>query len=76
MPNNHASPGGALKAWRVGKGLSQQAAAELVGTNQSTWSHWECDRRVPSTALAFALSRVTKGKIGLKLWPRQRAVRP
>lgn len=31
----------AVKAWRAGKGLTQKAAAALVGVTMRTWQNWE-----------------------------------
>lgn len=48
-----------LKAWRDGRGLTQEAAAEELGLNEPTLSRYENGRRTPSLARAAKLSEKT-----------------
>jgi transcriptional regulator with XRE-family HTH domain len=49
-----------LKAWRLEKSLSQEAAAKLAGFTQAAWSGYEADR-VPMTEHALQIQAVTAG---------------
>lgn len=50
-----ASAGEQLKRWRVGKKLSQTAAAKLVQVEQPTWSRWETGKWRPEPPMRSAL---------------------
>lgn len=40
-----------LLAWRKGRGLSQQQAAELVGVARKSWQRWETGDRAPEAGV-------------------------
>lgn len=62
------SPGKKLAAWRKKKGLTQVAAAKLVGATQTAWSEWEADKKSPRVEHAFELQRVTGGAVKAQEW--------
>ena len=68
------STGEKLRAWRDRVGLSQQKAAEKVGTVQPAWRQWECGSRSPDIDFAAAIERVTDGEITMQDWARERRV--
>ena len=55
------TPGERLKAWRTGKGMSQEVAAAAAGLKQSAWSQYEADKKVPRVDQAVALAALTAG---------------
>lgn len=40
-----------LLAWRKGRGLSQEQAAELVGVTRKSWQRWETGDRAPEAGV-------------------------
>lgn len=48
-----------LKAWRRGRGLTQEAAAKLLELNEPTLSRYETGARSPSLTQAAKLSEKT-----------------
>lgn len=63
-------PGKKLQAWRLKKGLTQHAAASLIGANQATWSEWESEKKSPRVEHAFEIQRVTRGAVKAQEWAR------
>ncbi|WP_226019502.1 helix-turn-helix transcriptional regulator [Novosphingobium sp. FKTRR1] len=48
-----------LKKWRLGKGLTLDAAAAMVGTTRPVWYNWEKGRRRPGANFMARLRDVT-----------------
>lgn len=57
-----------LHEWRVVSGLSQRAAAELVGVSSVTWSDWERGRKQPRIRLALKIAEITDGVVPVTYW--------
>ena len=57
-----------LKEWRKAQGLSQAAAAALIGTHQGTWGPWESGKKVPSTKRANQIALITGGAVPVSGW--------
>lgn len=64
----NANAPGLLKEWRAAKGLSQEAAAALVGVRQPTWSDWEHARKRPQIEQALKIAEVTDGAVAVEAW--------
>ncbi len=63
-----------LKAWRAARpGLSQEAAAEMVGATQKSWDAWEDGLKAASLSFAFKLEALTEGAVPATGWARRRA---
>lgn len=54
-----------LREWRVGEGLSQNAAAKRFAADHSTYANWEVGR-VPTLSYAARIEDVTK--IAMRSW--------
>jgi transcriptional regulator with XRE-family HTH domain len=52
-----------LRAFRVSKGLSQQAFARSVGVKKSAISRIEKGKRVPSMGLVARMVKLSKGEL-------------
>jgi transcriptional regulator with XRE-family HTH domain len=63
--------GGRLRAWRIRAGLSQEQAAERVGTTQRTWGAWEIGS-TPEADFIEAIEKLTSGSITFRDWARSR----
>jgi transcriptional regulator with XRE-family HTH domain len=48
-----------LRAFRLGRDLSQRECGALVGKSQITWSRWERQLRYPDPPLAKRLAKIT-----------------
>lgn len=48
-----------LLRWRQAKGISQTAAANLVGVTQPTWSDWEAGKKCPHIKQAVRIEQET-----------------
>lgn len=59
-----------LRAWRIGRGLSQSEAAWQIDVRQATWCGWESDdvRRGPNRDLAIRLEALTEGAVPIESW--------
>lgn len=68
--------GQALCAWRKEQGLSQKVAGERLAKHndeertatQTTWAAWERGEKSPDLFFAFALERMTRGRIQAQGW--------
>jgi transcriptional regulator with XRE-family HTH domain len=63
-----------LKQWRerqVPK-LSQQKAAEMIGTFQGTWAPWEKGTRGPDVHHALEIEKLTDGEVPASGWAKLR----
>jgi len=63
-----ARQGKRLRSWRVRCGLTQQGAAERVGTTQKKWSELENGKATPSLAEGLAIDKVTLGEVKAGGW--------
>lgn len=48
-----------LKQWRADNGLTQEAAAQILGLTEPSLSRYEKGRRIPSLTQAAKLSEIT-----------------
>lgn len=55
-----------LRAWRVGRGFTQQELADLLGTNNQTISDWEVGRKTPCLRKLIAIEDLTE--IPIRAW--------
>lgn len=55
-----ARPYASLKAWRLSLGLSQRAAAELLGVRQGLYGKYELRQVSPRPERAVAISEKTR----------------
>lgn len=68
--------GQALCVWRKEHGLSQKVAGERLADHndeartatQTTWAAWERGEKAPDLFFAFALERMTRGRIPAQGW--------
>lgn len=68
--------GQALCAWRKEQSLSQKGAGERLAEHndegrtatQTTWAAWERGEKSPDLFFAFALERMTRGRISAQGW--------
>jgi transcriptional regulator with XRE-family HTH domain len=67
---NEASP---LKVARIQRGLSQKAAAELVGIDQGAWSRIERGQQEPRAAVAWRIADALGLDIGQVMAPFRHA---
>lgn len=69
-----AAAGARLRKWREDAGLSQMAAAKLIGASQGGWAAWESGAKAPDLHFAFELERLTEESIRASEWafPRSR----
>ena len=56
-----------LLAWRLERGLSQLAAAELGGLTKAAWHSYE-NGASPKAPAIDAIQRLTDGKVSLEDW--------
>lgn len=59
----HLEGPGRLTKWRHGTKLTQQQAADLIGTDLSSYNAIENGRERPGLDCAVRIDRVTKGKV-------------
>ncbi len=57
-----------LRSWRVGAGLTQEAAAHLIGVSQPTYSDYEHGKKVPRTQKALEIEQTTGGAVPVTAW--------
>lgn len=57
-----------LKDWRAGKKITQQAAADMIGTSRSNYAQIELSTARPSYELARAIQKATRGKVKSAGW--------
>lgn len=68
-PPRVEGPGGKLRAWRAGAGLTLEVTASKLGlTSASTVSEYERGSRNPSFASAKAIQRLTRGAVRVEDW--------
>lgn len=68
--------GALLKVWREEQELSQKAAGERLADHndedrtatQTTWAAWERGEKSPDLFFAFAIERMTNGRIPAQGW--------
>jgi transcriptional regulator with XRE-family HTH domain len=63
-----AAMGARLRKWRNAAGLSQAAAAKLIGASQGAWATWESGGNAPDIHFAFELERATCEAIRAAEW--------
>lgn len=52
-----------LREWRIGKGLTLDAAASAAGTVRQVWYDWETGRRRPGADALQRIFLVTDGEV-------------
>jgi transcriptional regulator with XRE-family HTH domain len=57
-----------LRKWRASEGLSQMDAARLILASQNAWSAWEQAKKAPDVHHAFAIERLTRGRVKARDW--------
>jgi transcriptional regulator with XRE-family HTH domain len=57
-----------LREWREQHGLTQTAAAAVLGVQQPVWSEWESGGRIPKLRFAVELARITDGAVPVDGW--------
>lgn len=68
-PPRVEGPGGKLRAWRAGAGLTLKVTARKLGLGSaSTVSEYERGSRRPSFASAKAIQRITRGAVRVEEW--------
>jgi transcriptional regulator with XRE-family HTH domain len=60
--------GDLLRAWRDGRGLSQQEAAELLGVSQASVSDYERGVKSPDVDRALRIAETTDGSVPVESW--------
>lgn len=68
-----------LRAWREGRGLSQNKAGSLIGVRQATWCEWEREdtagaNRGPGRDIAVRLEALTDGAVPVESWSQSAEV--
>jgi DNA-binding XRE family transcriptional regulator len=43
-----------IRAWRIGLGLTQEAAAQLLGVHRVTYARWETGAQKPPKIISMA----------------------
>ena len=59
-----------LRAWREAKGLTQTAAAELIGVSQPSYSDYENGKKFPRIENAIKIAGTTDGAVPVAAWAR------
>lgn len=62
-----AAPG-LMTKWRETRGVTQTAAATMVGVRQATWSDWENGKKRPHIPQALKIAEVTLGDVPVEAW--------
>jgi transcriptional regulator with XRE-family HTH domain len=57
-----------LRSWRTGAGLSQRAAARMLGCNQSMICYLELGRRRPGRELARRIEEASEAAVPIEAW--------
>jgi transcriptional regulator with XRE-family HTH domain len=61
-----------IKSWRADKGLTLEAAAQLVGVvsknPRSTWRNWETGKCTPPLEVINKISAISEGRITFYDW--------
>lgn len=65
MPHTFCVDPDQIKAFRKGKGLSQEALGQMCGVRKSTVSEWESGKSNPSGSAAILLSEYMDGQRNL-----------
>lgn len=62
-----------LADWRLNvEKITQTEAAARVGVSQGTWSAWEAGTKAPDLPNAFAVERMSGGRVSAAGWARAR----
>lgn len=57
-----------LVGWRKGKGITQQAAAQLLRVSQAALSEYENGHKSPGVVVALRIAETTANEVPVEAW--------